>query len=263
MNAATEELLISRAVDGAASPEDWRALEALAARDPEVWPRLLAALQAEQALRSEVAASLAAADAVELPGTDAAGLVDPDAPASPPAGIGAAPAGRLRRFRLPTWTGWAAAAALALAWAGLGGAFAARAGRGGEDGLAAGSTRERPDPGAAAAPDSPLAARGPEAEPGAGVRPFAEGDRLRPVDEAEISGLRTGAYGDVLADFPAVLVGSRPAPDGSGHELYYLRQWLERARVQPGQLYEVNHNDLGQRVAVPVTGPPPGARPPL
>ena len=53
---ASEELWISRAVDGRAGVEDWRGLHRVAATDPDVWRRLCATLEAETELRVELAA---------------------------------------------------------------------------------------------------------------------------------------------------------------------------------------------------------------
>ena len=50
----TEEILLSRAVDRAASVEDWRELQELSARDTTVWQRLAETLHAETALARAV-----------------------------------------------------------------------------------------------------------------------------------------------------------------------------------------------------------------
>lgn len=69
--------------------------------------------------------------------------------------------------------------------------------------------------------------------------------------------------GDVIAELPTkTLVETRPAPDGNGYELLYIRQILERTRVP--DLYEYDgQNEFGQptitRVQQPGTSGSAGA----
>lgn len=95
---STEDILISRVIDGCAGAEDWRAFSALAAADPALWERLAAQQTDREALALTVQAAIAIADAVPTP-------------------IRREPvAGPLRFAGWTGWTGWAAAAALVLAW---------------------------------------------------------------------------------------------------------------------------------------------------
>ncbi len=89
MTTTREDGFIHRLVERESSPEDLRALAALAADDDRVWDRVSAALRADAALERAVGAALAPAERVELPRPRAA----------------------LRRAWL--LFGWAAAAALA------------------------------------------------------------------------------------------------------------------------------------------------------
>lgn len=97
MNSDDRDILISRVIDGEASPEDWSSFKALAERDPSVW-RELAGLQQDHAeLSGAMARAMAIADGVEAPVEASSHL---------------AHQGRVLRV----WGGWAAAALMALAW---------------------------------------------------------------------------------------------------------------------------------------------------
>lgn len=97
MTGTDRDILISRVIDGEASPEDWSALKALAERDPSVW-RDLAGLQQDHAeLSGAMAEVVSIADGVDAPVELVGGVAD-----------------RGRSLRM--WGGWAAAAALACAW---------------------------------------------------------------------------------------------------------------------------------------------------
>jgi hypothetical protein len=96
---------MSRVVDGAAGPADWDALEALALTDSTVWRELALAQRADQLLKAAVREAAAPREHVELPP------------------LGAAHAEHRLKFRLrqvATWGGWAAAAAVTLAFLGFG-----------------------------------------------------------------------------------------------------------------------------------------------
>ncbi len=97
-----EEILICRAVDDEASPDDWRELEELATRDPALWTRLARAQQAHARLTRALDDELAIAELVALP-----------APAPLVVATRRSPSGWA-----PRWAGWAMAAAVALAWGG-------------------------------------------------------------------------------------------------------------------------------------------------
>ena len=97
MTGTDRDILISRVIDGEASPEDWSALKALAERDPSVW-RDLAGLQQDHAeLVGAMAEVASIADGIDAPVALSGGIAE---------------RGRLLR----TYGGWAAAALLALGW---------------------------------------------------------------------------------------------------------------------------------------------------
>jgi hypothetical protein len=99
------DMLITRFVDGVASPADWDALDALGAADPSVWRELAHAQRAEQLLRSAAGEAVAVADFVELPAV--VGRVGEE-------GL------KMRIGRVGSWGGWAAAAMVTLAFLGRG-----------------------------------------------------------------------------------------------------------------------------------------------
>ncbi|MEM9065008.1 MAG: hypothetical protein AAGB51_05905 [Planctomycetota bacterium] len=103
MDAAADarELLISRVIDGAASPEDWTELRARASEDATIWRDLAESQQDQTSLHAELDAALAIADRVDIP-EDAVN----------PAAFGRTLNGRIRT--VTAWSGWALAAALAL-----------------------------------------------------------------------------------------------------------------------------------------------------
>jgi hypothetical protein len=116
------ERLVSRIVERAALPSDYDAFATLARQGAGRWQQLLDALRDDDALHLALQESLAPAERVALP-------------VAPPA-----PRGGLR-----PWTGWLAAAALALAW------------------LSADLTRTEPGPSGWSLPpdDAPLSYLGP------------------------------------------------------------------------------------------------------
>lgn len=102
------DILITRVVDGRAAPEDWRRLEALADVDSGVWREVARAQRDDQVLKLAVGAWVGVAGSVEM-GASMETL--PEAAEVP------------ERFRLgertrmvAMWGGWAAAAAVALAF---------------------------------------------------------------------------------------------------------------------------------------------------
>ncbi len=189
MNEIERDILLGRVADGEASPEDWTAFRAMAEADPTLW-RELAELQRDGAeLSSAVGRAIAVADTVEAP-------VDEHL------------AGRLReRFALiRMWGGWAAAAAVALAWG-------------------TGLRSETGGPNVAG-----IGAVGPAAS--------TADDALKMyLDKGQKSGM-------VVGEMPSkVLLETRPLADGSGYEVLYVRQIVERARVN--QLFRPTSDELG------------------
>src|SRR5258708_31938854 len=96
-----QDILISRVVDGVARPEDWDALEQMGAADSSVWRELAQAQRAEQVLKSAACEAVAVVDYVELP---------------PVGMVHAEHRLKFRAGRVASWGGWAAAAAMKLAF---------------------------------------------------------------------------------------------------------------------------------------------------
>ncbi|TVQ62090.1 MAG: hypothetical protein EA378_06395 [Phycisphaerales bacterium] len=93
------DVLITRIIDGEATPEDWTAFKALAARDASVWGDLAEAQQDQAELSTAFGGVLAVADRVEAP-------------------VGEVYSERLSvRLRAAVgWGGWLAAGGVLLAW---------------------------------------------------------------------------------------------------------------------------------------------------
>lgn len=107
MNEEADNLdrIMTRLIDAEATEAEWQAFQRHAADDPEVWRRLATEQWLCRRLGAEFEEETAGASRVELPSSTA-----------PIASIRSSAMGRrLRRFALPA-AGWAAAAALALAW---------------------------------------------------------------------------------------------------------------------------------------------------
>ncbi len=191
-------LLIARIVERAARPADYERFGALAQAAPGRWPELLAALRDDDALHLALDESLSPAERIELPV------------------LPAAPSGPLRSLRPGTWSGWLAAAALALVWmSGSLGPGAPDEGRLDDAPLAAGSLTEAPA----------------EAGP-------------RPRDASPQGG------DPVLGGLPLHFVAAQPAADGDGLELLYVQPVLRRTRIDG--VLQVGTDEHGRPAPVPV-----------
>lgn len=127
------------------------------------------------------------------------------------------------------WTGWAVAAAITLAW---GGAMLTGVGPSG--------------------PPLQMGTAGPTGV-AAGWQPQTTQDALNAYLEV---GQKTG---NVIGEVPNwVMIESRPASGGTGFEVVYLRQFMERAVVP--DLYRFGQDERGGRVVVPVSQPRPGGK---
>ncbi len=195
-----EDILIGRVTDGEATPADWQELEALAAADAGVWTRLAAAQRSHADLSRAVDDELTVAELVHVPAHEAvrAGMTTV-------------------AIRWRAYSGWAAAAVVALAWAGANG----------------------------------LGLRTPGLNPGATTAGVLSPDELfsRYVDQGK-------AQGVVLGELPMVMVESSPA-GGAGHagadgrvEVVFVRRVLERAYVN--NLYRVGRDEHGEPTPVPM-----------
>tara|TARA_R110002096_G_scaffold344921_11_gene538366 strand:- start:55024 stop:55722 length:699 start_codon:yes stop_codon:yes gene_type:complete len=98
-SAHLRDLLISRVIDGSASPEDWSSFRILAASDAEVWTDLSDAQREHEALCEVMNAASSIADRVDLPGGSGSPLVFES-----------------RVTTTARWGGWAIAAVLLLGW---------------------------------------------------------------------------------------------------------------------------------------------------
>lgn len=171
---ARAELLISRVVDAEATEQDWERFRSLAEQDPTLW-REMAEYQRDHAeLASLVSGAMGVAEGVEAP-------------------IGAhMEQGLGDRLRLVgTWGGWAAAAAVAIAWS-IGGPMG----------------RQQDSP--------PRIEAGLIRSPSQLFENYLE------------QGQKTGQVVGELPD--KILLETRPAA-GGGYEVYYLRQVIEKKTV--------------------------------
>lgn len=196
--ALERDLVISRIVDGRAGPEDWSALERLARADATVYSELARAQRDHALLSGAVVAEISRADEIGIPAHDAASYK------------------LVSRMRAAgAWGGWAAAAAVAIAWMG---------------GLPAGGFGERGSAGNQAS-----------------MLPF--GSASDALDAYLDLGKKDGRViqqlpGKVLVEDP------RPAADGQGYEVIFIRQIVERERVP--DLYRFSRDETGGLTAVPV-----------
>lgn len=208
MSESRRDHLIDRLVAGEAGDVGFREFEILARQDSSAWEHLARALRDELQLRAALAGDIDSA-AIEAEVNTVAARID-----SVPAYQPHAPSLRM-------WTGWAAAACLALVW------IAATL-------LPTASTDPRPTN-----PASNQANSG-------GVVPVS-----LTADDALNRYLETGREeGRLLAELPAIMVESRSTDDG-GLEVYYVRQFLEREHVQ--EVYEVGTDEDGNAIPVPVS----------
>jgi hypothetical protein len=211
MNQLHEEILISKAVGGDATPREWDELCELARQEPDVWARLAGCLRDERALDRALDGAGVVAETIALPALRLGG------------GEGDSPLRGQSPGQSPgvsRWLGWAVAAGLALTW--IAGPFRPQ-----------GPGLERSGPSQA------------------GVLASV------PVDDL------LQAYLDrerVIGEAPErVLVNTRPAPAGTGFEVIFVRQIIEREIVP--QLYRPGAQDeRGIATLVPCKAPP---RPPM
>lgn len=200
-----EDVLISRIVDGGAEDADWRELRALAKDDPDVLRRLSEAQRRETALREAVGAELDRALEVELPEAHSVTVYR-------------------FRSRLQVWTGWAAAAAVALAWVTADG----------------------------------LLSRTPEGQNVAGVGSGAWAAPANSEEALERYQLMGLAEGRVLGELPLVMIQAERREDG-GTDVTYLRQILERRTVT--DIYEPGVDEQGRPALLPANLTAPGDEP--
>jgi hypothetical protein len=219
---ARSDILISRLIDGEAGAEDWKEFQALASAAPELWRELAEAQRQHELLGAVVADVANRADAVELPDL------------SEDISFSEASPGLHLAQRLSAYLGWGLAAALAIAlWAGV-------------------------KPNANLSP--PIQHGGGTSSTGGSAPPPAQFASLDPSVLLQGYLDRGKTEGTVLGELPdKVLVETRPAAEGGGYEVLFIRTILERTRVP--ELYEFSAQDeAGRPVLAKYTG---GGRRPL
>lgn len=175
MTEVDRDILISRVIDDEASAADWAQLKALAAREPAIWRELFEMQRGQAELSSAVAQQLDVAEFVDAPAPDH---------------LSAQLTHRVRRGM--AWAGWAAAAAVAVAWVGV---------------------RVGPE----------------QAAPQVGQAGVVNLTAPQLLDQYLEKGRQSGL---VQGEAPAkTLLSAQPAPSGVGYEVIYIRQIVERAIV--------------------------------
>ncbi|MBL8763493.1 MAG: hypothetical protein JNM07_04405 [Phycisphaerae bacterium] len=213
------DLLISRLIDGEATVREWRDFGVSVKADAAMWGEVVEAQRSKALLAGALAELTDAADRVELPGDTemrrlrAAGALERLDGSEVVGRIGPA-----RAASWKGWAGWAAAAAVVLAWSG--GVLPVNSG-GGNFG--------------------PM--------PGHEAGLF----RINTPEDALKAYVNVGQkQGMVAGEMPShVLLDARPAADGEGFEVVYLRQFVERTRVK--SLFRAGQDDAGNAVPVPVS----------
>ncbi len=206
------DLLISRIVDGEASEGDWTTFRSVAEREPSLW-RELAEYQRDQAeLSTIVSAAIRVADGVEAPVQEEMGRRFSD-----------------RTRLVSTWGGWAAAAALVLAWT-------------------TGAWNNRtPAPIGNHSDLSGLSSL----QPREVMDKYVSEGKLTPTDLYDLYLDSGKERGTVVGEIPdRVLVSARPMKAGGGYELTYIRQIMERVHVK--ELNRVAHDEFGNPIGVPI-----------
>ncbi|MEM1183902.1 MAG: hypothetical protein AAGI53_02765 [Planctomycetota bacterium] len=223
-NATARELLVSRIVDGAATPDDWTSLRTLASGEPDVWQELAETQAQNEQLISAVGEAIGACDVVDLPD---ATPVYPEA-----TGIG-----RRMEF-VRSWGGWAAAAAVLLVWwTGVPVTTPGGSNLGGSGSLSGASTAGTVGPRIVAEPGSQTS--------------------FQAADEALERYLQLGRdEGTVVASMPDQVVEARPLEDGTA-EVLYLRQILERRIVD--QFFRLGSNEHGDPIVLEGAAPSPSS----
>jgi len=206
MNESRTDILISRLLDGEARVEDWQEFSSLASMDPELWRELAESQRQQNLLTTAVADLTKRVDDVELPD-----LSDDEVDA-PYIHVGPL------RPRVVAWVGWAAAAALAIVlWSGQ---------------------RPNANTGGPLTPNSNTGTHVPVNS--AGLGGYSPDELLQAyLDKGKVEG-------NVLGELPdKVLLETRPAAEGGGYEVLFIRTILERTNVP--ELYEFGAQDEAGR----------------
>ena len=210
-----DDVLIGRVAANEANAIEWAQFEARAAERPVAWESLARTLRDELQMRHALDDALECADRAEIP----------DRAFDQPLAV------ITTHRRSASWSGWALAAMVALAWVGT--SFfmptIARNTLGPREGVV-----QEPTP--MHNGETTLAAYSPEEQ--------AYRDYVRVGTE----------QGRVLEELPMVMIEARLIRTGEGepplYEVYYVRQLLERTRVNSA--FEINRDDLGRQVPVKI-----------
>jgi len=214
------DILITRAIDGRASATDWAEIERLGDRDPGVWRELATAQRDEASLRRAVSLSLARVDSVELADAVHAHEV-----------THAAHTMSRRTRAVATWAGWAAAAAVGIAF----------------------FTQQPRENGADRSLNPAIAGVG---APQGQIESAA--DMLaRYLDQGR-------QEGKVIQEVPEKwLLSAEPTGDGSRQQVIYLRLIMERAEVP--EFYTFSQDEWGNpapaRIQIQTPQSQPAGRP--
>lgn len=209
------DILISRVVDGVAGEGDWQCLEEHAQKSPLVWREVALAQRQHFLLQQQVGAAAALAERVEAQPNQVAPIAYSDVD---PSGI------RTRFARVATWGGWAAAAAVALAF-----------------------VSQSPTQKTSLSRPTQTAGLVPTIEQ---LQGMLSSDDARNVYVG--AGQREGT---VMEEVPTkLLINWAPSPDGEGGEVTFLRQFIERTKVK--DLYQFTQDETGRTTVVPVPNTP-------
>lgn len=193
-----EEVLICRVTDGEATPADWAELESLARTDPAVWQRLAASQQAHARFEHAVEDEIAICELVEAP--DRRVLAR------------GAFAARVREY-----SGWLAAAAVAVAWLGI---------------------NRAPSPNL-----GPFTQQGGIVPELTGSQPLLNVPADQLLEQYKRSGMASGTF---LTELPLQFVESRVSADNSGEqEVIYIRPMLERVRAKDVNVVNYKKDENG------------------
>lgn len=213
------DLLISRIADGEAGEHDWRDFSALAQAHPDAWKQLAQAQRQHGELSLAVGLALHAAERVELPSRSAGAALGGGATSDVHSGVG----------RIRAWGGWAVAAVVALAWL-----------SGHQLGVV--TPQQIGTPGTAGT-------GGTNGVIGANI-----GLANWTSDDYASAYLSKGQKeGRVFGELAARPIEIRPAANGQGYDVVFVRQIVERARVN--DLMKFGVDEVGR--PVPVKYDPP------
>lgn len=249
-DAVDRDLLISRVVDDAASARDWDQLRSLAEYDASVWRELFEAQRAQAELAQAVQQAIAIADEIDAPVSDL-----PRA------------SWRFRFRQAASWGGWAVAASVAILWVapnvtgpGANTGTSTGTGAGASEMIAAGGGVQ-----AEGGPSLADAARKLDSQSFGALaeRPSFMLDNLRTASTDSSRDVTAAAdpVGEHVGEMPdRVLLEVRELPNGQ-LELIYVRQLIERAVVDEGDLYQVKPDDAGIERTVPYRSRRPSSGP--